>query len=237
VIDGGSTDGSVDVIRAHAATVTDWISEKDGGIYDAMNKGIRRARGTYLVFMNGGYEFSSDDALERFFAAGEPKEELLYSDAIVEQEDGRTYVLEVPERLDWDLFMRTNLPHQSSAFRRDLFERVGRYDARFRVTGDYEFYLRAVVVRGATCRRVPVPLARQVWGGVSSRPQSYALLREERRLAKERALGPLLLAHWEDYVAARRGFLHHTLRNVFRPVARRMRAFMRRLRGKPDAEV
>jgi glycosyltransferase involved in cell wall biosynthesis len=237
VIDGGSTDGSVDVIRAHAGTVTDWVSERDGGIFDAMNKGIRRARGTYVVFMNGGDEFSSDDALERFLAAGEPREELLYSDAVVEHEDGSTHVWEVPERLDWDFFMRTTLPHQSSAFRRDLFDRVGLYDTRFRMGGDHELYLRAVVVRGATSRKVPVPLARQVWGGFSNRPQNYGLLREERQLAKERALGPLLLAHWEEYVAARRGFVHHAVRTLFRPLARRLRALSRRLRGKPDAPV
>ena len=237
VIDGGSTDGSVDVIRANAGVVTDWVSERDRGIYDAMNKGILRASGTYLVFMNGGDEFSSDDALERFFAAGEPKEDILYSDAVVEHEDKTTRVWEVPDQLDWDLFMLTSLPHQSSAFRKDLFERCGLYDTRFKMGGDHEFYLRAVVTRGATSRKVPVPLARQVWGGFSNRPQNYPLLREERKLAKERALGPLLLAHWEQYQAAKRGFLHHTLRTGFRPLARSMRAFTRKLRGKPDSKI
>jgi len=238
VVDGGSTDGSVDLIRENAGVVvTDWVSEKDGGIFDAMNKGIRRARGTYLVFMNGGDEFASDDALARFFAAGEPKEDLLYSDAIVEHEDGTTHVWEVPERLDWDFFMRTSLPHQSTAFRRELFERIGPHDTRFRMGGDHELYLRAVVVRGATSRKVPVPLARQVWGGFSNRPENYGLLRDERQLAKERALGPVLLAHWDAYVATKRGFLHHTVRSAFRPVARRMRAFTRRVRGKPDSPV
>jgi glycosyltransferase involved in cell wall biosynthesis len=239
VIDGGSTDGSVDVVREHAAagTVTDWLSEKDAGIYEAMNKGIRRSRGTYLVFMNGGDEFSSADALERFLAAGAPEEELLYSDAVVEHEDGSTHRWEVPETLDWDFFMRTSLPHQSCAFRRDLFERVGLYDTRFRMGGDHELYLRAVVVRGASFRKVPVPLARQVWGGFSNRPQNYPLLREERKLAKERALGPVLLAHWDRYLAAKRGFLPHAMRSTFRPLARRMRAFSRRLRGKPDSMI
>lgn len=239
VVDGGSTDGSVELIRAaaEAKVVTDWVSEKDGGIYEAMNKGIRRARGTYLVFMNGGDSFATDDALARFFAAGEPVEDVLYSDAVVEHEDGTTHVWEVPERLDWDFFMRTSLPHQSSAFRRDLFERVGLYDTHFRMGGDHEFYIRSVVVRGATTRKVPVALARQVWGGFSNRPQNYALLREERLLAKERALPPILLAHWDEYLAAKRGFLGHTVRTAFRPVARRMRAFTRRLRGKPDSLV
>jgi glycosyltransferase involved in cell wall biosynthesis len=237
VVDGGSTDGSVDVIREHGSTVTDWVSEKDRGIFDAMNKGIRRARGTYCVFLNGGDAFASDDALERFFAAGAPVEEILYSDAVVEHEDKTTHVWDVPETLDWDFFMLTTLPHQSSAFRRELFDRVGLYDTRFRMGADHEFYLRAIVVRGASTRRVPVPLALQVWGGFSNRPENFPLLREERQLAKERALSPLLLAHWEAYLAAKRGFVHHTIRTAFRPVARRMRAWTRRMRGKPDSSV
>jgi glycosyltransferase involved in cell wall biosynthesis len=239
VIDGASTDGSVEVIRTYAekGVVSEWVSEKDGGIYDAMNKGVRRAKGTYLVFMNGGDEFAAPDALERFLAAGEPKEDILYSDAVVEHEDGTTRIWDTPERLDWEWLMRTALPHQSMAFRRDLFDRVGPYDLRLRMGADYEFYLRAVVTRGATTRRVPVPLARQVWGGFSNKPENYGLLRSERRLAKEVALGPFLLAHWEEYVAAKRGFLHHTVRSSFRPLARRMRAWTRKLRGKPDSPI
>jgi glycosyltransferase involved in cell wall biosynthesis len=237
VIDGGSTDGSAEVIRANAAVIADWISEKDGGIYEAMNKGIRRARGTYCVFMNGGDAFASDEALARFFGAGTPVEDILYSDAVIEHEDKTTHVWEVPEKLDWDYFMRTNLPHQSTAFRRDLFDRVGSYDTRLRVCADLELYLRAIVVRGATTRKAPGPLAIQASGGLSSRTESFQLLREERKLAKELALSPMLLAHWERYLAAKRGFLHHTLRNALRPLARRFRAWSRRLRGKPDAPI
>ena len=239
VIDGGSTDGSVDVVREHAAagTVTDWISEKDAGIFDAMNKGIRRAHGTYLVFMNGGDSFAADDALERFFAAGEPKEEVLYSEAIVEHDDGSTHIYEVPVPLVWDYFMRTSLPHQSAAIRRDLFERVGLYETGYRICGDLEFFLRAIVARGATSRFVPVRLAIQMHGGMSSRTDTFALHREERKRAREQALSPLLLAHWEEYLAARRGFLHHTVRTAFRPMARRLRTLSRKLRGEPDSLV
>lgn len=237
VIDGGSTDGSVEVIKEKAAVVTDWVSEKDRGIFDAMNKGIRRARGTYCVFLNGGDVFASDDALEHFFGAGAPVEDVLYSDLIVEHEDGTTHVWETPGALSWDFFMRTTLPHPSSAIRRDLFERVGLYDTIFRMGADYEFFLRAIVVRGATTRRMPVPLSRFAHGGLSTKPDGYALLREERKLAKERALSPILLAHWDEYLAAKRGFVHKTIRSSFRPVARRMRAWSRRLRGKPDSPI
>jgi glycosyltransferase involved in cell wall biosynthesis len=237
VVDGGSTDGSVDVVRENARVVTDWVSEKDGGIYDAMNKGVRRARGAYCIFLNGGDAFASDDALERFFEAGTPVEDVLYSDVVVEGADGSTHLWETPSELTWDYFMRTTLPHPSTATRRDLFERVGEYDVRFKMGGDHEFFLRAIVVRGATTRRVPVPLSRFVEGGLSTRAEAYPLLRQERKLAKERALSPILLAHWDAYVAAKRGPVSHWIRNAFRPTARRLRAFTRGVRGKPDAPI
>jgi glycosyltransferase involved in cell wall biosynthesis len=236
VVDGGSTDGSVDAIR-ESAVVTDWISEKDAGIYDAMNKGIRRAKGTYCVFLNGGDSFASDDALGRFFGAGEPVEDVLYSDAVVERLDGTTSVWETPERLSWDHLMLTTLPHPSAAIRREVFERVGLYDPTLKMGADYELFLRAIVVRGATTRRVPVPLARFREGGFSTRPENYGYLREERIRAKERALSPMLRAHWEEYLAAKRGFVAHWVRSTFRPTARRLRAFTRRMRGKPDSQV
>jgi glycosyltransferase involved in cell wall biosynthesis len=237
VVDGGSTDGSVELIRASGHVVSDWISEKDSGIFDAMNKGIGRARGTYCVFLNGGDSFASDDALERFFAAGAPIEDVLYSDLVVEHEDGATHVWETPETLSWELFMTTTLPHPSSAVRRDLLDRLGGFDTRFRMGADHEFFLRAIVVHGATTRRVPVPLARFAEGGLSSRPENFRLLREERKLAKERALSPLLLAHWEEHLAAKRGPVASWLRNALRPAARFLRQASRRVRGKPDSPV
>ncbi len=236
VVDGGSTDGSVDVVRESAGIVTDWVSEKDGGIYDAQNKGTRRARGTYCLYLNAGDALAADDALERFFAAGPPVEDLLYGDVVFEEEGGRQRTEETPE-LTWALLMRTTLPHQATAIRRALFDRAGPYDTSFRIVADYAFFLKAFVVIGATARHVPVPLAVQVLGGRSSRPDAFPLLRQERALAKEKVLSPALRAHWEEYLVARRGRLLHWLRGAFRPLSRRLRTWSRRVRGQRDAPV
>jgi glycosyltransferase involved in cell wall biosynthesis len=237
VIDGGSNDGSVEVIRENAAIVADWVSEPDGGIFEAQNKGLARARGTYCLFLNGGDSFASDDALERFFAAGRPVEEILYGDVVIEEADGRRRVDVSPEALTWAFFMRTSLPHQSSVFRRSLFERVGPYDTGLRIAADYAFFLKAVVVCGATTRHVPVALAIQVMGGRSSAHGSWPLVRKERVAAKERVLSPVLRAHWEEYLRARRGPVVHWLRTTFRPTARRLRGWSRRVRGKVDSPI
>jgi glycosyltransferase involved in cell wall biosynthesis len=235
VVDGGSTDGSLEVVRAHGSVVTSATSEPDGGVYDAQNKGTRRARGTYCLYLNAGDALASPDALARFFAAGPPVEDILYGDVIFE-DGGRQRTERTPE-LTWALLMRTNLPHQATIVRRDLFDRVGPYDTTFRLVADYAFFLKAFVVHGATARHVPVPLAVQVLGGQSSRPDAFPLLREERARAKERVLSPALRAHWEAYLVARRGRVLHWLRSVFRPLSRRLRAWSRRARGRRDAPV
>jgi glycosyltransferase involved in cell wall biosynthesis len=237
VVDGGSSDGSADVIREGAAIVTDWVSEPDGGVFDAQNKGTSRARGDYCLYLNSGDELAADDALARFFGVGPPVEDILYGDVVIQEVDGRRRVEESPKKLTWAFFMRTTLPHQSTAFRRTLFERVGPYDTTLRLAGDYEFFLRAVVVHGATSRHVPVPLAVYVMGGLSTRPDAFPLVRKERVLAKERALSPVMREHWEDYLVAKRGRLLHWLRVALRPISRPARTWSRKLRGRPDSPI
>ena len=81
VIDGASTDGTMEVIRQHEGSITQWISEPDLGIYDAMNKGVRLAQGQWIIFMNAGDTFASTDTLQRVFQ--EPQEaDVIYGDVI-----------------------------------------------------------------------------------------------------------------------------------------------------------
>jgi hypothetical protein len=133
--------------------------------------------------------------------------------------------------------MRTTLPHQATAVRRALFDRVGPYDTSYRIVADYAFFLKAFVMMGASARHVPVPLAVQVLGGQSSRKDAFPLLREERARARERVLSPALRAHWEEYLVAKRGPLLHYLRGAFRPLSRRLRTWSRRVRGQRDSPI
>ena len=237
VVDGGSTDGSAEVLRENGGVVVDFVSEPDGGIFDAQNKGTRRARGTFCLYLNAGDELASDDALEKFFGAAEPVEDIVYGDVVIQEVDGRRRIEKSPEKLTWAFFMRTTLPHQSTAFRRSLFDQVGPYDTTLRIAGDYEFFLRSVVVHGASSRHVPVPLAVYVMGGRSTRPEAFPLVRKERVLAKEKALSPVLREHWEEYLVAKRGRLLHWLRAALRPLSRPARTFSRKLRGRPDSPI
>lgn len=83
VVDGQSSDGTVAVIKRHAAAIQSWVSEPDKGIYDAMNKGVRMATGDWILFMNAGDTFASDDVLQRLFDAVDPAQaDVVYGDVV-----------------------------------------------------------------------------------------------------------------------------------------------------------
>lgn len=83
VVDGASTDGSQDLIRSYGLRITQWVSEKDGGIYDAMNKGVRMASGEYCIFMNAGDTFADTTTVSRFAdAVKTDKADVVYGDVI-----------------------------------------------------------------------------------------------------------------------------------------------------------
>jgi hypothetical protein len=121
--------------------------------------------------------------------------------------------------------------------RRELFERLGPFDTSFRVAADHAFFMKALVCHGARSRHVPVPLAIQVHGGLSTSAEWYPTLRVERQRAKDEVLSPVLRANWDAYLRARRGPVAYHLRNALRPLARRLRAVSRRIRNKPDCIV
>lgn len=148
VIDGASTDGSVDVIKQSEAGIHYWISEPDKGIYNAMNKGIREAKGEYCFFLNAGDIFALDEVLEKIFR-DDPHESFICGDYIrekngilIEQQDykGRTWEFAL-----YDVFSDF-LCHQAFFIRTDNFEKYGFYDERLKIMSDWKLFLDAIGV-------------------------------------------------------------------------------------------
>ena len=139
IIDGGSTDGSVDVINKYESYIDYWVSEPDGGIYPGMNKGLRQAKGEYLNFMNGGDCYHSSDVLEQIFALG--------SDADIitgtHSENGLRNVGENGVTM-LDLY-KWAIDHQASFIRRDVALRHP-YDEKYRIVSDWKFFIEALVL-------------------------------------------------------------------------------------------
>lgn len=167
VIDGGSKDGTVEAIRTHANRIAYWCSERDGGIYDAMNKGLARASGDFLVFMNSGDRFAGPKALEAVSAAiGAANPDIGMVLGAVRFELTPTYsFVQSPRPLDPYVFHSLPTSHQAMFFRTAL-HRTTPFDPRIRIAADYDAICRMYKVNSKAAY-VPEVVS-VVWRGLDS---------------------------------------------------------------------
>ena len=195
VIDGASTDGSVDEIRARADGLAHWVSEPDGGVYEAMNKGIRAARGEYVHFLNSGDWLADRCVLERAFGPAGPDADLLYGNVLRPTPEGGVREVRYPDELTMACFaIRQGICHQAIFYKRELFAVLGAYDESLRIMADWDFTLRAVVA-GRSCRHLPFPVAFYDAGGLSALdPERLA---REKEIVLRRHLPAAVLRDYE----------------------------------------
>jgi glycosyltransferase involved in cell wall biosynthesis len=143
VIDGGSTDGTVALLEQHAEHLAYWSSEPDGGIAQAMNKGILKARGTWLLFLHAD-DFLVDDPaiLQTCVDIADSSGADVAAFPVLFGTPPKLRRLD-PRRPDWRLNLKMGMCHQGVLTKREVFERLGPYDSGFRMDMDYEFLLRA----------------------------------------------------------------------------------------------
>lgn len=148
VIDGNSDDGTVDVIKKYDKEITFWVSEKDKGIYDAMNKGIKKSKGDLLYFLNSNDFFFNNSVLQDIVKKylGKDKPDILhgrlffkYNDSL--KRDTFSEKLIPEERLP----NGSSLYHQAAFIKKQTFDVLGLYDTNYAIAGDYEFFCRCFV--------------------------------------------------------------------------------------------
>ena len=142
VIDGGSTDGSKELIEQYADHFAYWVSEPDKGIYNAMNKGIRVSKGDYLQFLNSGDWLVDKTALERCFSHGFTADVIYGDQYFVYPEKQRSS--DFPEVLTLKFLLYSSLGHSASFIHRNLFEKE-QYDEGFRIVSDWAFFVKMML--------------------------------------------------------------------------------------------
>ena len=143
IIDGGSTDDSVNIIKKYESHIDYWVSEHDGGIYAGMNKGLRQAKGEYVNFMNGGDCYHSEDVLEKIFALETNADIITGAHA----ENGIRNVGEGGVTM-LDLY-KWAIDHQASFIRREIALRHP-YDEKYRIVSDWKFFIESLVFDNCT---------------------------------------------------------------------------------------
>lgn len=165
VIDGGSTDGSVEIINEYADKINYWVSEKDRGIYHAMNKGIKHAHGEYSVFLNSGDRFYDNNVLNHISNLGF-EEDILVGKIVSEFDD--KYLFDSPSRpITLYYLYSATVPHQSSFIKTELL-RLYPYDEELKIVSDWKFYVQAIIMHNCSVKYVDVNVARFDVFGVST---------------------------------------------------------------------
>lgn len=180
VIDGGSTDGSKELVEQYADRISYWVSEPDKGVYNAMNKGIKVAKGEYINFMNSGDCFASSSILEDVFSTSH-KADVLYGYMTRKCVNGEVNNLSMMKsKLSWIDFYRDGLPHQSTFIKRSLFDQFGFYDEGLKAVSDWKFFVNIFVYHRATSEFIPRKVSVYAEGGISD-----VIGGEERKRVKE----------------------------------------------------
>ncbi len=180
VMDGGSTDGTVELLDAGGDIIDYWASEADSGIYDALNKGVDRARGDWILFLGADDRLAKEDVIERIFARPRRGDEMLiYGD--VQYENAAA---PFPSNLSVKTFLHNTLHHQGAFYSRKLFDAGWRYDASVKLIADYDLNLRIAVARYKVAKLDGVVVSICSDHG-RSRTDLGALLRETNRVRRK----------------------------------------------------
>jgi glycosyltransferase involved in cell wall biosynthesis len=194
VVDGASNDGTLEIIQRYQDGLAKVVSEKDTGIYDAMNKGLALASGDYVLFMNSGDELYAPDTVEKVFATA-PDADIYYGETEMYNEAWQSIGKRrhsVPEKFTWRSFrFGMTISHQAIYIRRSLTEP---YDRQYQLSADIDWILTATKKAKNTVN-VPGYVAKYLVGGMSKKRHRESLKERFAIFTKHFGLIPNLFNH------------------------------------------
>lgn len=237
VIDGGSTDGTVEILKRNSEKISYWSSEPDRGIYHAWNKALLRARGEWICFLGADDYFWGEHVLTRMVEQLEklsPSVRVVYGQVMLLNGRGeQLYAVGEPwVRLKKRFQKSMCIPHPGMMHRRSLFEQHGGFDESFRIAGDYELLLRELKTADAVFVPGLVTVGMRQGEGESSHPASTLRLLHETRRAQRMHGQRFPSSSW--LFSMMKAYLRLLLWRVFGElVARKTLDFGRRIMGQP----
>lgn len=176
VIDGGSTDGSVEVIKEYADRINYWVSEPDKGIYNALNKGVAVATGEYCNFMNSGDCFYSLDVLEKVFS-GNPIADIICGNTQLD------YLKTPPQEISFDFLFNSSVCHQCAFIRTSLMKKYG-YDEKYKIVADRKFFVQALILDNCSYQAIDVNVVKYDITGFSAQNPVLSRLEYDKVLTE-----------------------------------------------------
>lgn len=199
IVDGASTDGTLALIQTYQQNIDQVISEKDRGIYDAMNKGLQVVNGEYVLFLNAGDTFASQNTLEHILKALDSDPDVLVGDAMfvdmLGQEIGLRSIVtphRIPAKLTWKSFKRGMvICHQSFIVKRDL---APRFNVEYQLSSDIDWEIKCLKLSHKT-NQLSEPICRYLMGGASVQNLKKSWTERFQVMQSHFGFIPTLLAH------------------------------------------
>ncbi len=179
VIDGGSTDGSKELLEKYCKKINYCVSETDHGIYSAMNKGIKKATGEYCLFVNSGDVLYNSNVLTDIVNQN-LKADIITGNAFVNRNNKKPQLVKAPENISFYTFFQHTILHQATLIRISLFKKVGYYNENLRIVADWEFFIKALFLNHLSYKAINVTISVFDNSGISSQTENFHISLRER---------------------------------------------------------
>ena len=207
IVDGGSTDGSVEVIREYEQSLASrlsplpsnlkWLSEPDSGIYSAMNKGIKMTKGEYLLFLNSGDCLVDEDVLSNVFQVAKDNIDVMYGDIKVVY-NNQEIIKESPDVVTFQYLYSNAIFHSGGSFiKKTLFDSYGLYDENLRIVSDWKFFVEIFILKNVSYQHINLILSVFDLCGISTENQE--LMMKERMLVLRDLFPERILLDYEKF--------------------------------------
>ena len=196
VIDGGSEDGSKDIIELYESKINYWVSEKDNGIYHAMNKGIRACSGDFILFLNSGDFLYNDTIIESVIENLSDEDEIVYGDVLLRNEKNNWEKIQVhPEELKFSYFYKQTICQQSCFIKKALFEKIFYYNEEYKIVSDWEFFIYAIYIERVKTKKINQVISIYDTTGISGNNN----LRPIATVERQKTIDTYFKLYREDY--------------------------------------
>lgn len=194
IIDGGSTDETLKIIDKYKNKITKIVSEKDNGIYDAMNKGIMNASGEYIIFLNADDVFLHENVLKLAAERMTEEKALYYGDLVFLEKATGKINNRKQDNVNYIYLCGGMLFHPAIFASKRLFEKIGDFNTKYRIVADYDWIIRALVEFKASCKYLDMPITIFAEGeGASSNPQNREIHKKERLEVQQKYFSKLMI--------------------------------------------
>lgn len=178
VIDGASSDCTLEIINKYKDNITKIISQDDTGIYNAFNKGIKNAKGEWILFLNAGDTLFDNDCIKSIYKHLNCTN-VVFGDIVTIDENGRKGAFRYDTLDDFELFYKS-LPHSSTFVRREMFDKIGLFDETNKIVSDWQWFLE-YFKQGGSYKYIRHKISIFYLDGISSRNDTHTLRKKERK--------------------------------------------------------